>query len=72
MKKIFNIIAIAALSLALTTSCNDDFLDVTPTGVADGETVNNNPEKLVTAAYAILGDDWYQYPFNLCPHQSRD
>jgi hypothetical protein len=40
MKKIFNIIAIAALSLGLTTSCSDDFLDVTPTGVADGETVN--------------------------------
>ncbi|MDE6717542.1 MAG: RagB/SusD family nutrient uptake outer membrane protein [Muribaculaceae bacterium] len=54
----------AALSL---TSCND-FIDVPPTGVVDGELAYSQPEKMVNAAYASLGDCWYTYPFNLWPY----
>ena len=46
------------------TSCND-FIDVTPTGVLDGDTAYNQPEEMVTAAYASLGDCWYDCPLNL-------
>ena len=28
----------------------------------------SNPEEMVTAAYAMLGDCWYTYPFNLFPY----
>ena len=28
----------------------------------------SQPEEMVTAAYAKLGDDWYTYPFNLWPY----
>jgi hypothetical protein len=34
----------------------------------DEETAQSSPEKLVTAAYATLGNDWYSYPFNLWPY----
>ena len=27
-----------------------------------------NPDKMVTAAYSMLGDCWYTYPFNLWPY----
>ena len=27
-----------------------------------------NPNKMVTAAYSMLGDWWYTYPFNLWPY----
>ena len=37
-------------------SCSVD--DVKPQGTLDEETAFSSPEKLVTAAYAKLGDDW--------------
>ncbi len=49
------------------TSCND-FIDVEPQGVINEELAMSQPEKMVTAAYAKLGDDWYNYPFNLWPY----
>ena len=58
------IIALAALGLA---SCND-FIDVPPTGVVDGDLAYSQPDKMVNAAYASLGDCWYNYPFNLWPY----
>ena len=61
--KIFSI-ALAALSL---TACND-FIDVPPTGVVDGDTAFDQPDKMVNAAYASLGDCRYSYPFNLWPY----
>ncbi|MDE5807816.1 MAG: RagB/SusD family nutrient uptake outer membrane protein [Muribaculaceae bacterium] len=54
----------AALSL---TSCND-FIDVPPTGVIDGQLAYSQPDKMVNSAYASLGDCWYTYPFNLWPY----
>jgi len=60
-------IYLSALMVALTTSCND-FIDVPPTGVIDGELAYSQPDKMVNAAYASLGDCWFEYPFNLWPY----
>ena len=49
------------------TSCND-FIEVEPEGVINEELAMKNPEKMVTSAYAMLGDCWYSYPFNLWPY----
>ena len=49
------------------TACND-FIDVPPTGVVDGDLAYSQPDKMVNAAYASLGDCWYSYPFNLWPY----
>ena len=62
-KKLY-ILPMVALAL---TSCND-FIDVPPTGVIDGELAYSQPEKMVNAAYASLGDCWFEYPFNLWPY----
>ena len=60
-------IYIAALLLSVfAVSCSVD--DVKPQGMLDEETAQSSPEKLVTAAYATLGNDWYSYPFNLWPY----
>lgn len=56
----------AALGL-MTTSCSD-FIDVDPQGVVNEEKAKNSPEEMVTSAYAMLGNDWYSYPFNLWPY----
>lgn len=64
--KIQNILAIGALVMA-ASSCND-FLDVKPTGVIDGDLAYSKPDEMVTAAYAALGDCWYDCPFNLWPY----
>lgn len=64
--KSLNILAISFLALGLT-ACND-FIDVPPTGVLDSEHAYQQPDKLVNAAYASLGDCWYSYPFNLWPY----
>lgn len=48
-------------------SCND-FLDYTPTAVVDEDKAFSDPEGMVTSAYAMLGDCWYTYPFNLFPY----
>lgn len=58
--------AAAMLGMGTLTSC-DDFIDVPPTGVINDELAYSEPEKLCTAAYAMLGDCWYTYPFNLWP-----
>lgn len=66
MKKIYNVLAACAMGLALT-SCND-FLDYTPTAVIDEEQAMSDPEGMVTSAYAMLGDCYFEYPFNLFPY----
>lgn len=65
MKK-YIFLAACALGLSLT-SC-EDFLDYTPTAVVDEEQAFSEPEKMVNSAYAMLGDCWYTYPFNLFPY----
>ncbi len=56
--------SLVALGLS---SCND-FIDVRPTGVIDGDLAYSEPDKMVNAAYASLGDCWFSYPFNLWPY----
>ena len=64
--KLFKIFLLAAAATAFT-SCND-FIDVPPTGVIDGDLAYSEPDKMVNAAYASLGDCWFSYPFNLWPY----
>lgn len=64
--KSINILLLSLLALA--TSACDGFIDVPPTGVVDGDLAYSQPEKMVNAAYASLGDCWYTYPFNLWPY----
>ena len=66
MKKIYTLLTACAFGLALT-NC-DDFLDYQPTAVIDEETAFSAPEEMVNAAYAWLGDDWFDHPFNLWPY----
>jgi hypothetical protein len=61
--KLHNIIIAGVLAIA-TSACND-FIDVAPTGVIDGDLAYTDPEAMVTAAYASLGDCWYDCPINL-------
>lgn len=58
------ILPLVALGLS---SCND-FINVPPTGVVDGDLAFSQPDKMVNAAYASLGDCWFTYPFNLWPY----
>lgn len=58
----------SAIAMAVAAVSCDDFIDVPPTGVVDMETAMSQPEKMVTSAYASLGDCWYSYPFNLWPY----
>lgn len=60
-------ISLAALSGMMLTAC-DSFIDVPPTGVIDESEAYKEPDKMVNAAYAMLGDCWYNYPFNLWPY----
>ena len=65
MKKIH--LYIASLIMAATfTACSVD--DVKPQGMLDQETAFQNADKVLVAAYAAMGDDWYSYPFNLWPY----
>ena len=64
--KISNIMLGVAFS-CLTISC-DDFIEVAPSGVLNDEIAYSSPEEMVTAAYAMLGNCWYTYPFNLWPY----
>nr|WP_296189055.1 RagB/SusD family nutrient uptake outer membrane protein [uncultured Prevotella sp.] len=66
MKKIYTMVLAAAL-LGSVTSCND-FLDYKPTAVVDEDKAFSDPEAMVNSAYAMLGDCWYSYPFNLWPY----
>ena len=65
--RLFKNMAIAAMASLAIVSCND-FIDVPPTGVIDGDLAYTQPDAMVTAAYAMLGDCWYNYPFNLMPY----
>ncbi len=67
MKSIYKYLLFVVLGAVSLTSC-DDFIDVTPEGKISDEEAFANPEKMVTAAYAMLGDCWYNYPFNLWPY----
>lgn len=57
--------AISGIALLLGAASCNDFIDVPPTGVVDGDTAYSQPEEMVTAAYASLGDCWYDCPLNL-------
>lgn len=65
MKKIY-VLSIILLHI-LFPSC-DDFLNYSPTAVVSEEKAFQEPEKMVNAAYAWLGNDWYTYPLNLWPY----
>ena len=65
MKNLYKYIFAAMLTLTTATSCSD-FLDESPKGVIDEEKAFSRPDEMVTSAYAMLGDCWYSYPFNLC------
>ena len=65
MKKIFNILILS--SVIACVSC-EKFIDITPKGVIDEELAMSQPEQMLTAAYAKLGDDWYTYPFDMWPY----
>ncbi len=65
---VFMLTALPLLGVGgLLTSC-DDFIDVEPKGVIDENLAGSQPEEMVTAAYAMLGNCWYTYPFNLWPY----
>ena len=64
------ILSVLALAATLTMSSCDDFLEVKPSGIVDEEIAFDDPDAMVTAAYAALGADWYTYPFNLWPYGS--
>lgn len=66
MKKLYTFFLACTLGLGFT-GCND-FLDYTPTAVVDEEKAFSDPEAMVNAAYAMLGDCYYSYPFNLFPY----
>lgn len=66
MKKLLKYFPALLLSLSLA-SC-DKFLDVKPQGILDQETAYAEPEKILNAAYAMLGNDWFEWPFNLWPY----
>ena len=66
MKKIFFSIISICLGFSLT-GCND-FLDYTPSAVVDEDKAYSDPNGMVTSAYAMLGDCWFTYPFNLWPY----
>ena len=53
-------------SMALT-SC-DGFIDVEPQGVIDEQLAMESPEEMTIAAYAMLGNCWYDCPLNLWPY----
>ena len=69
MKNEINKIVLGAFSLCalLFASC-DNYLTVEPKATIDEDLAMSEPEKMVTAAYARLGDDWYTYPFNMWPY----
>lgn len=65
MKTLYKVLAICCAFTFL--ACNK-FIDVQPKGVIDEGLAMSQPDEMVTAAYAKLGDDWYTYPFNLWPY----
>ncbi len=66
MKQITNKIAILLVGAGLLPGCSK-FLDQTPNGVLSSDQVKE-PERLLTATYAALGNDHYDVPFSLWPY----
>lgn len=66
MKKILYSIVSVCLALSMT-GCND-YLDYKPSAVIDEDMAYQDPNGMVTSAYAMLGNCWYNYPFNLWPY----
>ncbi|RKO72426.1 RagB/SusD family nutrient uptake outer membrane protein [Sphingobacterium puteale] len=67
MKKITNKLAIIMmLSTGLLSGCTK-FLEQTPNAVLSSDQVKE-PERLLTATYAALGNDHYDVPFSLWPY----
>ena len=66
MKRFF--ISIISICLCLAFAGCNDYLDYKPTAVVDEDKACQDPEGMVTSAYAMLGDCWYTYPFNLWPY----
>lgn len=66
MKRFF--ISIISICLCLAFAGCNDYLDYKPAGVVDEDKAFQDPEGMVTSAYAMLGDCWYTYPFNLWPY----
>ncbi len=66
------IIYFAAVLVVLFSGCKDSFLEQTPQGVLDESQVTSPDEidKLVIAAYSMLGNDHYDVPFSLWPYGS--
>ena len=62
-----NKIIITAVIAFFAVSC-EDFINVKPQGVIDDQLANSNPDQMVTSAYSMLGNCWYNYPFNLWPY----
>lgn len=62
------LVSIIAICLGMTITGCDNYLDYKPTAVIDEEKAFSDPEGMVTSAYAMLGDCWYTYPFNLWPY----
>ena len=68
IKSIAKSAVVLCLSSLTLASCND-FLGYTPTAVVDEDKAYSDPDGMVTSAYAMLGDCWYTYPFNLWPYE---
>ena len=66
MKRFF--ISIISICLCLAFAGCNDYPDYKPTAVVDEDKAFQDPEGMVTSAYAMLGDCWYTYPFNLWPY----
>lgn len=65
MKNINSILSVV-IALFLLSACSD-FLDITPKTMLD-EDQAQDIDKLVTAAYSMLGNDHYDSPFSLWPY----
>ncbi|MEI7522787.1 MAG: RagB/SusD family nutrient uptake outer membrane protein [Mariniphaga sp.] len=61
-------ILLLILSIAVLSSCNKDFLNVSPKAQLSEAQVSTGPEQLVYAAYAELGNDHYMTPNSLWPY----
>lgn len=63
-----NIFLTLSILIVMSTSCSEEFLDFTPTGVVGDEDLNTveNAEKMVISAYAAMGND------GLLAHQYQD
>ena len=61
-------ILLLILSIAVLSSCNKDFLNVSPKAQLSEAQVSTGPEQLVYAAYAELGNDHYVTPNSLWPY----